>query len=136
MGSQTLIHERNIALQDLHKRILHSSVNKNLLTTDIIVSIILEEKAPRFYITPHQAELLVRKYRNDGCRFPSNKIGPRREMIKDLNEEYEKLVARFPHTPKKTIFKMLVEQPAKSFYMRDYRVRDVILNYRRYAKKR
>ena len=130
MNQQTYTHERNAALQELHKRILHAQVNKNLITTDTIVSIILEQPAPRFYITPHQAELLIRRYENDGCRFATEKITPHREMVVDLYDNYNKLRAKFPHTPIKKICEMVVEQPARSFYMSYTRVRDVILNYR------
>lgn len=128
MNKKTLIHERNIALQAIYKRIIHTNVNRNLITNDTIVSIILEEPAPRFYISPHQAELLIIHHR-DKKQCASCKRTLKREMVDDLVENFERLRELYPHTPLKKIYEMVVEKPAKSFYISYRCARDIIFNY-------
>ena len=126
--------ERNRAIQELYNQIRRSQVNKNLLTRNVIISTILEQPAPRFYILPYQAKVLILRYYNNGCKIPENTKPNKREMIQDLIANYERLRNQFPHTPKEKIYEMVVEQPAKSFYMTFARVQDVVFNYSLYRR--
>jgi len=126
MNERECIKERNLALQEIYKRIRKSHVNMNLLSRDMIVSIILEQPAPRFYITSDRAKYILLHYNN----WQGKKLRPKtRELIDDLVANYEKLKAQFPHTEDKILYEMVVEQPAKSFFMTHHRVKEVIFNY-------
>lgn len=136
MTYSTLTNIRNTEIQNIYKRILKSAVNINSLNNDAIVSIVLEQPAPRFYISPGQAETLISNYYNMGCTFPDNKRTIKQEMTVDLVANYERLRNRFPHTPKDRIYEMVVEQPAKSFYITHRNMRDIIFNYNIYGRRK
>lgn len=131
MNERECIKERNLALQEIYKRIRKSHVNMNLLSRDMIVSIILEQPAPRFYITPDRAKSIILSHYNNGQgkMRQFNKRPQTRELIDDLVANYERLKAQFPHTPDERLYEMVVEQPAKSFFMTHHRVKEVIFNY-------
>lgn len=137
MNNNTIIIERNEAIQAIHKRIIHSNVNKDLLSNDTIVSIILEEPAPRFYISPAMAKRLILHHYN--ANYHINGGGKKKlsqAMVEDLVQNYERLCAKYPKTPKEKIYEYVVEQPAKSFYMSYSRMRDIIFNWRKCVNKR
>ena len=125
MNERECIKERNLALQEIYKRIRKSHVNMNLLSRDMIVSTILEQPAPRFYITPDRAKYILLHHNN----WQGNKRPQTQELIDDLVANYERLKAQFPHTPDERLYEMVVEQPAKSFFMTHHRVKEVIFNY-------
>lgn len=136
MTYSTLTNIRNTEIQNIYKRILKSAVNINSLNNDAIVSIVLEQPAPRFYISPGQAETLISNYYNMGGTFPDNKRTIKQEMTMDLVANYERLRNKFPHTPKDRIYEMVVEQPAKSFYITHRNMRDIIFNYNIYGRRK
>ena len=130
------IDERNLALQNIYKCILKSNVNRNLMNNDMIISIVMEQPAPKFYISPKEAKKLILSYYKSNGELPIRKKSLTREMAKDLVENYEMLRKKFPHTDKERIYEYVVEQPAKSFYMSYNSVRAVIFNYKGRTKRR
>ena len=129
MTKQTCIHERNIALQKIYERILKSQVNRNLLSNDAIVSVIIEQPAPRFYITPGHAKEIIHAFKSKDYKRCNLRSKLRQEMAEDLVANFDRLCKQFPHTPKEKIYEMVVEQPAKLFYVTHRVARDIIFNY-------
>lgn len=119
--------ERNLVLQGLYNRIIKSHVNLKMMSRDMIVSVIIEQPAPRFYIAPQRAKWLILYYYRHKDKLPMS--GNKKKMIEDLVENYERLCKEFPNTDKEKIYEYVVEQPAKSFYMSHRNIRDVIFNY-------
>ena len=135
MSNKSCIQERNKAIQDIYKRIIHSQVNKNLLSNDIIVSIVLEQPAPRFYISTSMAKKLIMNHYNGCYIHGGGKRTLKKAMDQDLVQNYERLRAQFPNTPKEKIYEYVVEQPAKSFYLTYRCMRDIIFNWTGRSRK-
>ena len=98
MNERECIKERNLALQEIYKRIRKSHVNMNLLSRDMIVSIVLEQPAPRFYITPNRAKYILLHYNN----LQGNKRPQTQELIDDLVAKTKSAIPT--HTGRKTIW--------------------------------
>ena len=50
-------------------------------------------------------------------------------MIKDLVENFERLRNKYPDATRGTLYQMVVEQPAKSFYLSEHRIYEIIFTY-------
>lgn len=123
MRPVTLIEQRNEALRVLHKNIIAESHGIQYLTRQSIISFIHEQPAPRFYITPFTARLYI----NNNNKCADN--GEKQDMIADLFENYHRLCRENPNAPKEWLYEVVVEQPAKSFYMSKHRIEEIIFNY-------
>lgn len=123
MRPNTIIEQRNEALRVLYKTIIAESRGIRYLTRKTIVSFIYKQPAPRFYITPFTARLYI----NNNNKCADN--GEKQEMIADLLENYNRLCRENPNAPKEWLYEVVVEQPAKSFYMSKHRIEEIIFNY-------
>ena len=129
MEEHTMVRQRYKDLKAVHKRIIQATNSVGYIPVATIISIIQEQTAPRFYITPHTANLYINniQHRREKSRRP--------EMIKDLIENYNRLKSENPDKSKDWLYEKVVEQPAKSFYMSDSRIRDIIYGYRTRKKR-
>lgn len=124
MKELTLIQLRDKELRHCYEKILRSCSNTRLLSRRSILSLLSGMPAPRFFITPYWASLyILRHYK--GLNINRRKRG----MIDDLVENYERLRIEYPYATKCDLYEMLVEQPAKSFYMSEQRIKEIIFNY-------
>jgi hypothetical protein len=123
MIEDSVIRERNKVLKKAHEQIIKASHGVGYISRQTIIELIQEQPAPRFYITPYMANLYINniKHRRSKCR--------KQEMIKDLIENYNRLKAENPDKPKEWLYEHVVEQPAKSFYMSDRSIKEVIFQY-------
>ena len=123
------MNERKEALNEAYKRIISSQgINSTYMKRELVISLLTEVAAPRFYLKPYQAQILIRKYYKNDCK-PTCSNELKNKMVEDLVEQYEKLRNEFPHLPKNQIWEKVVKQPAKSFYMTPHRIEEVIFNY-------
>lgn len=122
MKRHSIIWQRNRALDAVYKRIIKASRGVRFLSRKTVIALIQEQTAPRFYITPETAKLYIR-----GNRKLQKSLKP--NMVADLIENFNRLVAENPNAPKEWLYEIVVEQPAKSFYMSDHRIAEVIFNY-------
>lgn len=124
MSSNRIISERNAALREVHKRIIKASGGIGNVSRGAIVSLIGEQSAPRFYISPFTARLYItQRYK---C---SEENSPKQAMVSDLVETYRRLIVTYPNAPKEWLYEKVVEQPAKSFYLSAHRIEEIIFNY-------
>jgi len=123
---------RNIDIYQLREKDLRAAYNRlscvhginfRYLKFSSIVSMLLEESAPRFYIAPEWAYQVIRRYKTKGI------VTGNEAMLKDLVREYDRVKSQNPDMPVCQICKLAVESPAKSFYMSPHRVREIIFNY-------
>lgn len=123
METYRITEQRNRALKDAHKRIISASRGVRNVSRQTVISLIQEMPAPRFYITPFMAQLYINNisHRRDKSR--------KQEMIADLMDNFHRLAQEHPDAPKWLLYEMVVEQPAKSFYMSDHRIAEIIFNY-------
>lgn len=128
MKQLTLKQQRDADLRALYQRIIHlQSVNLRYMKRSAIVALLATEPAPRFYLTEEQAGWAICQYYRNG-RIP--RCRPMKQaMILDLVDQYEKMRKEHPHAQKNILYKLAVEQPAKSFYMSNQRIREIIFNY-------
>lgn len=121
MNKYSIFYKRNRALDAAYKRIIKASkgVAKHI-TRKTIIALIQEQPAPRFYITAETARLYIKNY----CKPNSNSI--KQAMIADLLENYNRLKQENPAAPKEWLYEVVVEQPAKSFYMSAKRIEEII----------
>lgn len=124
MKAQSFSNLKKRALEAAYNRIIRAS---NELTRHIsrntIIELIQEQPAPRFYITPETARLYINKYR----KHKNN--GLKDAMMDDLVSNYNRLKEENPDAPKLWLYETVVEQPAKSFYMSNHRIKEVIFQY-------
>ena len=125
MRKNPIIQQRNHDLKEAYRKIIQASQTLRYSTPQrMIASIIAEMPAPRFYISPFSAQLYITgEYRN------RNLSRRKRAMIADLVENYEQLRRLYPEAQKSAIYALVVEQPAKSFYMTEKRICEIIYNY-------
>ena len=124
MKIESLIQQRNSDLRTLSAQIIASTKNVQYMSRQTILDIMQEQSAPRFYLSPYQASLYILRAYHD-----NNKNCRKQDMIADLLENYERLRRLFPEAKKIVLYEMLVEQPAKSFYLSSKRMREIIFNY-------
>ena len=125
MIEYSVIRERNKVLIREHEKIIKASHNVGYIPRSAIIALIQELPAPRFYITPFMANLYINNIQHRRSR------GRKQEMIKDLIENYNRLRAENPSKTKEWLYEHVVEQPAKSFYMSDRSIKEIIFQYRR-----
>ena len=126
-NSNWLKKERDKAILAIHTRIINDSgINKKYLTRDIVAKKIQECSAPRFYIDTRQCRYLVRAYYNGKL----DKSSPLcQAKAKDLAEVFEKIRETHPNDYMEDIFGMVVQQPAKSFYLSKSRIIEILYRY-------
>jgi len=106
--------------------IKESGINSKFLTRNFVVGQIQKCNAPRFYITPHMAAVIIWSYRNGKVTHKS-KI--KLAMVQNLMDVYEETVRDYPNEPMYLILERVVTHPAKSFYMSSERIMEVIYQY-------
>lgn len=124
MEKTTLLQQRNDDLRAAYKRIVKASANMKYVSRATIISLLMEQPAPRFYLLPYQARMyIVNHYRmvNSGRR--------KQKMIEDLVENYERLRNEYPGAARGTLYCMAAEQPAKSFYLSKHRIEEILFDY-------
>lgn len=123
MATQSIIGQRNDAIKAAHKQVIKASNGIMNISRQMIISLIQEMPAPRFYITPFTARLYINN--NHQCRDKSRKP----DMIADLIDNFNRLKQENPNAPLEWLYEVVVEQPAKSFYMSKHRIEEIIFNY-------
>jgi len=127
MKDKAILQQRNDDLRATYERVNKASEGMLYISSSSLLSIVAEEPAPRFYINPRWAREIIRRYYK-GIATPTT----RRDMIEDLVDNYERLKVLYPKARKKQLFRLLVEQPARSFYLSPYSIRDIVFNYKRH----
>lgn len=123
--SLTLSQMRNNELRRLYAALTSgNSVNKIHMSKSMIVDVIYEHPAPRFYIERAMAWKYIL-----GEWSQTNTNRRKRDMIADLMENFKRLCEEHPYDKKEVIVGMAIEQPAKSFYMSKHRIKEIIFNY-------
>ncbi len=124
MEEISLIRQRNKDLHTAYKRLLQATIGARYVSRESILTLLQQQPAPRFYLTPYQAMRYI-------CAYYQMKTATHRkqEMILDLVETYERLRKQYPQTTKTILYEMVVEQPAKSFYMSKHRIQEIVFNY-------
>jgi hypothetical protein len=98
----------------------------SLVARDTLIELIMEQSAPRFYITPKMAERYVIGFKQQSPHIlNSRKI----DMIKDLVSAYETAKNRHKRSSMMMIWRYTVESPAKSFYVTKRVLKEIIFNY-------
>lgn len=84
------------------------------------------QPAPRFFIDPRQASLLIGKILSNVSLINLN--SQQRRMILRLYKDYKAFIAENPHTnlSRERILEILVEAPAPSFYMTPEAIRKAL----------
>lgn len=124
----TLTDQRDRDLKNLHTSVIkNSGVNPMYLTREFIVSTLASQPAPRFYIKAQQAESYVVGYYKQVSYVKSEL---KRSMILDLVQVFEQIRSDNIHLPMADIWQLVVEHPAKSFYLSNQRIKEIIYNYR------
>ena len=121
MDKHSIVYKRNQALERAYKRIIKAGKGVNFMSRKTIIALIQEQPAPRFYITPFTAQIYILGKKRKWRANP--------DMIADLMENYNRLKAENPDAKKEWLYETVVEQPAKSFYMSDKRIEEVIFQY-------
>lgn len=126
--SNVIKQQRNEEIIKLYKNIIsRSSINMGYLHRDAIFDVLMEQPAPRFYITPERAALLVIRYKK---QLPSVINSPNVAMIEDLVATYDRIKAKRKYSSMEMIWDYVVNSPAKSFYLSKRRFKEVIFNYK------
>lgn len=126
---QTLTEERDHDLRKLHADVIkNSGVNPMYLSRETIVQTIASHSAPRFYICARQAQSYVIGYYKNR---ESVKYDNKKAMILDLVRVFEEIRSENIHLPMSDIWQMVIEHPAKSFYLTNQRILEIIYNYRK-----
>lgn len=125
---------RNHDLQHLHDQILSiRGINQHYLTRRFVIDRIMASPAPRFYIDSKRAEIYVTAwYRGEVV----HKSIYKNHMVQDLVSVFEEIRDRYPDEQMSDIWEMVVQHPAKSFYMSRKRVEEVIYNWRKNGEKK
>lgn len=125
---ETLTAERDRDLKNLHTSVIkNSGVNPMYLSRETILSTLSSQPAPRFYLKAQQAESYVVGYYK---QVTSVKSAHKRAMILDLVQVFEKIRSENIHLPMADIWQLVVKHPAKSFYLSQQRIKEIIYNYR------
>lgn len=122
MRTGEMISKRNRALEKVYRRVIKSGRGVNFLSRKTIIELIKEQPAPRFYILPDTAKFFLLGLRKES---ETNK-----GIVADLRENYNRLKAENPDAKKEWLYETVVLQPAKSFYMSDHRIEEVIFQYK------
>lgn len=98
-------------------------INMNLIPRSSIIDLIAKEPAPRFYIEPRTAEMLVLKHiKGIRTRMP--------ERTQDLYEAFLQVREMYPKAKMADIWDKVCEHPAKSFYTSKRTIRDFVYGWR------
>lgn len=119
--------ERAYDVKLAYKKLDNIGVNKQLMHLESIVDLLMEQEAPRFYITPKMAERYILGFkRQDPAILSSRRI----DMIKDLVEVYDKVCARYKRVYRTQLWDYVVNSRAKSFYISRRKFKEIINNPR------
>lgn len=94
---------------------------------------VCESPAPRFYISGHALEEVIRRILYDGMGFLQSMGGNRRRMYEELWVRFSKMVTERPYCnmDMRSVCCILVAQPAPEFYCSPETVRSVFSRMRR-----
>lgn len=122
--------ERNKAIRSRFDAIMRCTcVNQKYVNRQTILDLMMESPAPRFYIDAKQAERYVIAYYK--CKDVSSfrKSHDRQEMMKDLVDAFEKIRPEHMDMKMVDIWEMVVNSPAKSFYISRRTMKRIVFNY-------
>ena len=122
MRTQYSYKSRDRSLRAAYLRIIRASKGMHI-TRKVIISLLQEQPAPRFYIEPDTARVYIKNYK----RYKGKSF--KEAMVADLKENLNRLKAENPDAPQAWLYEEVVKQPAKSYYMSDHRIEEVIFNY-------
>lgn len=117
-------------IRDAYDKIMScGGVNKAYLPRKVIINVLMESPAPRFYISAKLAERYVKwYYAGDPGALRNRKLA----MIKDLVDVYERKRKQRPYTPVYLLWQEVVDSPAKSFYATPQLLTDIVYFHRNY----
>lgn len=123
--------------KELKKRfdyvIQESGVNPRYMMRDDIANILQSMPAPRFYIDWKIAQNNVNLYYKGKMKHKSEL---KQKMVLDLVEVFEEVRSAHMNYPMTEIWNMVVEHPAKSFYLSKQRIIEIIYNYHDNGRKK
>lgn len=123
--------------KELKKRfdyvIQESGVNPRYLMRDDIATTLQSMPAPRFYIDWKIAQNNVNLYYKGKMKHKSEL---KQKMVLDLVEVFEEVRSAHMNYPMTEIWNMVVEHPAKSFYLSKQRIIEIIYNYHDNGRKK
>ena len=99
-------------------------VNMGYVSRDAVIDLLMQEPAPRFYLSPRAIE-------HDVIRYIKGKPTTNPERTKDLHEAYCKVMEKNAHQKMFLVWLDVSMQPAKSFYLSRRSIRDIIYGYRK-----
>lgn len=121
----SLAKEKALDVKLAYKRLCNSGVNKQLMRLDSIVDLLMEQEAPRFYITEKMAERYVLGFKRQSPEVLSSR---RLDMIKDLVSAYDRAKERYKNAYMKQIWTYTVNSRAKSFYISRRKMKEILNN--------
>lgn len=119
---------RDLELRSRFQDIRDSGVNKMYYNWKLVVRMLSKQPAPQFYISPKKAEQYVHSYYRGEFLVKSSLA---RAMVRDLVDNYERIIAERNGKKMCEIWEMVVESPAKSFYLKESTIRHIIYEYLR-----
>lgn len=117
---------RDSELRKMFDNIRNAGVNNRYYDWKVVVKLLATSPAPKFYISPKMAEQYVLNF-NRGKFLVKSSIG--RAMIRDLAENYERIKSQYPYKKAFEIWELVVDSPAKSFYLKEKTIRCIIYEY-------
>ncbi len=115
--------------EELRKRVeymLDGTINCQYYDWRSIILLVSRQTAPKFYISPKKAEQYVCNYYR-GVYLLKSYAG--RKKIEDLVETYERLKEQHPDKSQKWLWTMTAESQAKSFYLSDNSITQIVRGY-------
>ena len=136
-----IVRVKNTELKQARDRALYAAFKRLLAergfpTMREAASAVCKQPAPRFFIEPEKASLLVGYILND-CA-PSNWNRSTRRLAQQLYARYLAYVEAHPGSKmsRERIMEMIVEQPAPEFYIEGQRARKILYAERSKARKK
>ena len=119
---------RDCELRKRFNDIRNSGVNEKYYDWNVVVKVLAKSPAPRFYLSPKMAEQYVLNFKR-GKFLVKSKIG--HAMIRDLAENYDRIKELYPYKKSFEIWQLVVDSPAKSFYLKEKTIRYIVYEYLR-----
>lgn len=115
----------------MHTDMIKSSgVNGKYITREFVAQVLSEQKAPRFYLEWQTARRLINHW-YDGILCSNPLL---RERQENLVEVFEDIRKKNIHMPIEDVYRLVVEHPAKKFYLTKYHIIEIVYNYRNRKK--
>jgi len=112
--------------------ITNGNINKKYIKRGSIIDVLYESPAPRFYICPRMAERYVNAYLRGKLTCISRE---RLAMVEDLVENYKRIRKRRKNEQLCFVWQMVINSPAKGFYLSRQTIMEIIYGYGKYKEK-